>query len=475
MKLFDQIRHFDFLTASEAMPMQQLYLYYFILFLIYLLFLRGLKPTYLTATMFLMVNQGFFESLLGRPGIVGVKIGLVILIIILLIKSRPTNLTNREMVVLWGFVAFSILIYLGYILNGVSVVWASYQYYKYAFPVAMYFIIKGLHLSEKQFEYYTDLLFKLLIFQVIFSVVKILVIGFRENITGSIANTGGGIGIGYAVMGTITYWVVKKGDLSAKDWRFVFMLLVIPAASTKRAIWFLFPIIVVMLMGEKLSKNFMRNAATLLLVAPLLIYVGFRLNPSLNPEKKLWGSFDPQYAIDYALSYSGVSEEKLEGDYAQGRWGSSVAIVKETVADPFTKESLIGFARSRSGSFSEDFRPEDYGFMPGTMVSKIGGMIIQMGWLATLLIIFIFLLLIYSIPDRRIAHIIAFYVLWDTMLYSGSMINSPYQSVLLIYCIWIIKYQIEKHQKQGIPMKHEMIADRKLMMSQVDSFDPIHS
>ncbi len=447
MRLFDQVRQFEFLTAVEAMPMQQLYLYYFILFLIYLLFLRGLKPTYLTATMFLMVNQGFFESLLGRPGVVGVKIVLVIFIVILLIKSKPASLTNREMIVLWSFTIFSVLFYLGYIVNGVSVVWASYQYYKYAFPVAMYFIIKGLHLSEKQFEYYTSLLFKLLVFQIIFSFVKILVIGFRENITGSIANLGGGIGIGYAVMGTITYWVAKKGDLKAKDWRFVFLLLIIPAASNKRAIWFLFPIIVIMLMGERLTKNLIRNVAPLLLIAPLLVYVGFRLNPSLNPEKKLWGSFDPQYAIDFALSYSGVSEEKLEGDYAQGRWGSSAAIVKETIAEPFTQEALIGFARSRSGSVSEDFRPEDYGFMPDTMVSKIGSMIIQMGWLATLAIVFIFLMLIYSIPDKRIANIITFYVLWDTILYSGSMINSPVQSVLLVYCIWIIRYNVAKNNK----------------------------
>jgi len=306
-----------------------------------------------------------------------------------------------------------------------------------------------LKFDENQFEYYTELIFKILIFQVVFSVVKILVMGFRENITGSIANSGGGIGIGYAIMGTITYWVFQDGEYNARDWRFTFMLLIIPIASNKRAIWFLFPIIVVMLLGENISKNFIRNVALLLLFAPFLIYVGFRFNPSLNPEKKLWGSFDPQYAIDYALSYSGVSEEKLEGDYARGRWGSSISIVRETVADPFSQEALVGYARSRAGKFSEDFRPEDYGLMPGTMVSQIGSMIIKMGWPATLLIIFVFLLLIYSIPDRKIANIIAFYVLWDTILYSGSMINSPVQSVLLIYCIWIIRYQVYKHNKNS--------------------------
>jgi len=443
MKIFEQIRHFEFITSTTEIPYSQILLYYFILFAIYVLFLRGLKPTFLTMTILLMLNQGFFESLFGAYGVTSVKAGFVVLLIILLFRMKPVKLSNKEKIALWCFVVFSILFYLGYILNDVSIVWASYQYYKYAFPVIIYFAIKGHDFNETQTDYYTNLFFKLMVFQVIFSVVKILLLGLRENITGSIANLGGGIGIGYAVMGAITYWVIKKGNFKAKDWRFVIMLLIIPAASGKRAIWFLYPIIIVMLMWERVSKNFIYNVLTVILIAPLLIYVGFRLNPSLNPERKLWGSFDFQYAVDYALSYSGMSEEKLESDYAQGRWGSSVAIVDETIADPLSKEALIGYARSRSGSYGEHFRPEDYGLMPGTMVSQIGSMIIQMGWPAAFLIIFIFLLFIYSIPDRRIAHIITFYVLWDTILYSGSMINAPVQSVLLVYCIWIIKYNVK--------------------------------
>jgi len=468
MKLLEQIRYFESLEIEHGIPTNQLYLYYFILFLLYLFFLRGLKPTYITATMFLMLNQGFFEVLVGREGIVGVKIALVVFILILLIKTRVSNLTNREIIVLVSFIVFSILFYLGYIVNGVSVVWASYQYYKYAFPVSIYFIMKGMNFREQQFEYYTNLLFKLLIFQVVFSVVKILVIGFRENIVGSIANAGGGIGIGYAVMGTITYWVMKGSNFQVKDWRFVLSFLLIPIASNKRAIWFLYPIIILMLMGERLSRNIIRNLAVIVLITPLLMYVGFRLNPTLNPERKLWGSFDPEYAIDYALSYSGVSEEKLAGEYAQGRWGSSVAIVRETWENPFTKEALIGFARSREGKFSEDFRPEDYGFMRGTMVSQIGIMIIKMGWVATIVTIFIFMLLIYSIPNKRVANIIALYVLWDSIFYSGSMINSPVQSVLLVYCIWLIRYhglkqvapqaEFNSNKNNNLPLEYSLSA-----------------
>ena len=66
-------------------------------------------------------------------------------------------------------------------------------------------------------------------------------------------------------------------------------------------------------------------------------------------------------------------------------------------------------------------------------------MIVQMGWPATLLLIILFINIIYTIPDRKTANIIAFYVLWDLVFYSGSMINSPVQSILLIFIIQIIK------------------------------------
>jgi len=46
--------------------------------------------------------------------------------------------------------------------------------------------------------------------------------------------------------------------------------------------------------------------------------------------------------------------------------------------------------------------------------------------------------MIYTIPDKRTANIIAFYVLWDLIFYSGSMINATVQSLLLVLVIIII-------------------------------------
>jgi len=47
--------------------------------------------------------------------------------------------------------------------------------------------------------------------------------------------------------------------------------------------------------------------------------------------------------------------------------------------------------------------------------------------------------MIYTIPDKKIANIITIYILWDTIFYSGSMINAPVQSILLLLVIMVIR------------------------------------
>jgi len=429
---------FEFKTIIHPIPFNQLILYYLIALFIYFVFLRNIKFTTLSLIILLLFNQGFIILLdeSNRPS----KVLFIILSTLLLFKAKNLKLNKSEQRILYLFILFTFFFFINYIINGVSLLWAGYQYYKYYVPIVLFFAMKGLNMSSEDAFYYGNLILKLILFQVAFSILKIAIIGFRENITGTISNTGGGIGIGYAIMGTILYWTMNNKDLQGKDWIYVLSFLVIPIASNKRAIWFIYPIIILLIMYEKITHLSAKRVAYIIILVPFLIYFGFRLNPSLNPEKKLWGSFDFNYAINYALSYSGVSEEKLESPYAQGRWGASTAIVKTTLQNPFSRESILGYGRSRTGYLSEEFNPVDYGLLMTTSMSAIGFMILQMGWPATLLLILLFINMIYTISDKKIANIIAFYVLWDAIFYDGSMIGAPVQSILLVLVIMIIRY-----------------------------------
>ena len=406
---------FEFKTIIHPIPFNQLILYYLIALFIYFVFLRNIKFTTLSLIILLLFNQGFIILLdeSNRPS----KVLFIILSTLLLFKAKNLKLNKSEQRILILSILFTFFFFMNYIINGVPLLWAGYQYYKYYVPIVLFFAIKGLNMSSEDAFYYGNLILKLILFQVAFSILKIAIIGFRENITGTISDTGGGIGIGYAIMGTILYWAMNNKELKGKDWIYVLSFLMIPIASNKRAIWFIYPIIIILIMYEKITRLSARRVAYIIILVPFLIYFGFRLNPSLNPERKLWGSFDFNYAINYALSYSGVSEEQLESTYAQGRWGASTAIIKTTLQNPFSRESILGYGRSRTGYLSEEFNPLDYGLLKTTSMSAIGFMILQMGWPATLLLILLFINMIYTIPDKKIANIIAFYVLWDVIFY----------------------------------------------------------
>ena len=431
---------FEFKTAIHEIPALQLYSYYLVLFVLYLFFLRGVKLTTLSLTIMLLFNQGFL-LLIDDQG-VPIKILFIILALVLLFQGRFTSIDRKESRILIFSLLFMIMFFWNYVYSGVSLIWAAYQYYKYFMPIALYFGIKGLQLTIGQMNYYANLIIKLLWFQIVFSLVKLFIIGFRENIIGSAANTGGGIGITMAVCGVIIYWLMKNKEFKGSDWWFVFCLIIIPIASNKRAIWLLYPIILVFLITHFISRKTLRKLSYAALLLPVMFYLGLRLNPSFNPQKKIWGSFDPGYAMDFILSYTGVSQEKRESDLARGRWGTAMTVIPSFVSSPFEINNLIGLPKARSGRLSRDsFDMEDYGMAHGTMTSGFVLMLLQYGWPATLFLMLAYINMISTIPDKRTRNILLFFMFWDTFMYSGTVLNTTFHSMLFVITVAVAQYK----------------------------------
>ena len=56
-----------------------------------------------------------------------------------------------------------------------------------------------------------------------------------------------------------------------------------------------------------------------LIVGSILVYMGVRLSPTLNPDNKIMGRFDLAYAIDYALNYENSEyRDKAEMSRSKG-------------------------------------------------------------------------------------------------------------------------------------------------------------
>lgn len=434
---------FEYRTASHAIPAAQLYLFYLVLFLLYLFLLRGVKLTLLSAIIMLQFNQGFLLLIDERARIA--KVLFILLGFLLISRARFTSLSKRETWVLVFAFIFMIFFYWNYANNSVSLLWASYQYYKYFIPVLLFFAIRGLRLNHEQMRYYANLIIKLMWFQAAFSVVKYLILGLRENIVGSISDTGGGIGVTYAICAVIIYWLIKGKEIKGTDWWFVLAALILPASSNKRAIWLIYPIILTFLLTRQINVKTLRKISLAAILLPVLIYFGFRLNPTFNPERKVWGSFDPGFAINFTFAYSGVSEEKIQGDLAQGRWGATMAVVDYVIRHPFTTESLLGYARTRAGRAEyEESDPTELGLMPGTMISGLGLTILRSGWPGTLCLIFMYINMIAIVQDKRARFVLIFYMLWDTIMYSGSIVKNPIHSNIFVLTVIIAQYECRR-------------------------------
>ena len=102
-------------------------------------------------------------------------------------------------------------------------------------------------------------------------------------------------------------------------------------------------------------KKVLRKIALLLPFLPLIFYAGVRLNPTLNPERKVWGSFDFNYMMDYTTDYSLGTESKRNDEMAYGRVSSTILLIKKIISINYTNNDLFGIGQTvtRSTTYKE--------------------------------------------------------------------------------------------------------------------------
>lgn len=420
-------------SILHEIPLVQLIVYYAIIIVLYLVFLRDVKATFITIILIIQFNMGIIDLFTENFQIVKLVVGLVSVLV--LFKAKKLNIDKRDIMVIVLFALFLVLLLSNNIYYSTAIKWAFMHLYKYLIPVVVYFGVRYSGLGDNSQKYYSDLLLRLILLQIPFSIAKLVVIGFRENIVGSVVNAGGDVSIAIALWGLLLLWHKRNKQIVGKDWRYVILLLLIPASCDKRAIWFLYPIVLMFISYEYVTRIKLQQIVILTLLMPIVLYAGLRINPSLNPEKKMWGSFDLTYAIDYAMDYSGVSDDKLSSEYGQGRWGSTLVIIKSVASVPFSSNSLLGMPRTEDAGVDLDMFDADFFRveLSGNMISFLGRIIIFMGWPASLLFILMQLKMIDVIEDKSIRRIFKFVFFWDVVLYTGMFTLSVIWVFVLIH------------------------------------------
>ncbi len=351
------------------------------------------------------------------------------------------------------------------------------QYARYVEAFMLYFVIKRIvYFEPLRRDNLLRLLYEIGLVQIILSVIKWFTLGMLEGWVGTFTIGGGAMGASMPILWFIVLWFYRKGRFSWKDWLYLAGLFLIGFTTGKRAVIFILPLVVAALMIYVKGIRMNRYMAIALCCVPFLFYFGVRLTPTLNPEHKVWGSFDIDYAFNYAETYQfgekGIEGQRQQDDEkpyisysnsgfrhgdqikAEGRGGATIALVKLIFSERrLTDQDLwgIGFKNMYGVDYDEfDKLPltihiNHKGSATGVFQSYVTTGVL--GALCT--IIFCFLPFFYC-KHRRLRWVLLGITFWEYFFYTGSIFRTPIFMVVVFFVIFYANqeyYQTKKAVK----------------------------
>lgn len=351
------------------------------------------------------------------------------------------------------------------------------QYARYAEAFMLFFLFEQEIFKNGKKDFYIKVCYDIILMNIFISIFKwFLYRTLIEGLVGSFCIVGGGLGTVVPLAGLFILWYYRKGDFKTVDWFYVVGLLWIGITSGKRAVVFILPVLLLALMSYVKGVNINKYMIVGIAFVPVVLYLGVRLVPSLNPDNAVWGKFDIDYAIDYANRYQ-FGEEGAEGQmetlragdnqvsysgggYAvgnkiktEGRGGSFVGLLKFILSDrKMTTNDMwgVGF-KNMYGIDYATFMHLDMTVMLNHKGSASGmyQTYIALGVMGILpYVIFCFLPFFYC-KHFRLKTVMIGLLAWEYFLYSGlffrysSLVMMLYLVMLSVNYDWAVAHRIK--------------------------------
>jgi hypothetical protein len=309
------------------------------------------------------------------------------------------------------------------------------QYSRYFILFSLFFILLK-HQDNLKFKYSLEnLIYRLLILQIVLSLGKYIIMGPTESIVGSIASLGGAIASTLPLLGLLFIWYKKAGIFERKDWIFIAGLMFIGFESYKRAIWFIMPVMLALLMFYVPKRKISLKLGLITLAAiPLIFYFGVRLNYTLNKEHKIWGSFDLNYAINYATAYSFGEQDNQEKGF--GRGGATLLLWNNLINGDLKKQDWLGYGlRSIYATDYQEFSRLGFDISGKGAATGIYQTMISNGYIGILATLWFAISLLMYTKNRRLKFVLIGFFCWEYFFYTGMLLREPALSFLFIYVV----------------------------------------
>jgi hypothetical protein len=415
-------------------------IYYLIVSVFLLYSVYKYKRDYLNIFIVLVFFLGLFVFM-GKTVQNSYRILMLLFSMYLAYRSNSITKFNNNKTVFYTFILFSGVFITFSLYNRDNLFLILSQYSRYFMIYMLFFIVqKGMKYPSFA-KNTTQLLFYLIIMQIILTVVKFIVTGPMESIVGSIGYSGGAMSTTLPLLGFMFLWTIRNGNFSKKDWLITLGLTFIGFVGYKRAIWFMMPILISLFMFYVRRRKITNRILffTLFLI-PIVLYLGIRLNPTLNKDHTVWGTFDIEYTLNYVSEYSFGSQEKVlkseDEKIAYGRGGATLSLFNKITNNELDSRDWTGYGLNTmyvEGAendewFSKKFKLNGIGAATGFFQNYIVS-----GFIGVLVTLLFFISIVYQTRNKRLRYVLLFFMLWEYFFYTGVLFRETPLAFILIY------------------------------------------
>ena len=172
------------------------------------------------------------------------------------------------------------------------------------------------------------------------------------------------------------------------------------------------------------------------------------MNPTLNQEQKVWGSFNLDYTLNYTKDYSyGESGEN-------GRGGAFVVLLEKISASEFSLSDLFGYGLKNVytddveyySEFNQKFGIESKGSATGAFQSYT-----VFGLLGLLFTILYYVAILMHTKSNKFKFLLFVFVLWEYFFYTGTIFRSPPLAFLLLFIMFNSQFDYTYKRKISNP------------------------
>ena len=373
-----------------------------------------------------------------------------------LVKTASFKATRRTTFPIVSFALFTVAFFATAFINGDYFTITFSQYFRFFTSFALLLIFLQVRESGEFKVRLNTIIYELITLQILLSVWKFVAMGMTESIVGSVQAQGGASGTVFPLLAFMYFWIRSDGKMTRGSWLYVLGLIFIGMMSLKRAIWFIFPFVLAGFVYYIPKKRIPTKAVLLgMAMLPLLLYLGVRMNPTLNKEHRFWGSFDPQWTWEYVMFYSFGEEQN---GIAVGRGGATVMLLNKIFTGDLDENDLFGRGnKSVYGTSVEEFNRRLFGINSKGAATGFFQYMGSNGLIGAITLLLFLTSILLQTRNFRLRVFLFLFFSWEFFFYTGIIMKEFALIALFLYIVVMSPSRLPQGRKpdEGEPKERD--------------------